>query len=375
MAINLIGIAITALFLLFILLKKEKQLSDYWLLAYNVTIIVFLFSDWWMQYDLQIVNFILFNLSSVYLFPLLMFYALLLIEGEQQIHRPWWWLFSLAIAFSLFLFFDFAFWTDYQPAVLHRAYTDPTLIYHFFYKGNFIFTISVLSWFLRQLRHYRQRIKNFYSSIETLRLQWLTNFAWVYLLVNVVTLLSYLAYNVRWVNDIEQVLLLTNGVMVTGLFYLSFHGIRQYSTAEFQREEKGTDSAATSPSNIKYRTSALSEEDLVALYQGFTQLLEGEELYREPQLKIQQVAERLSTSSHKLSQAINTKAGQSFFELVNSYRVAHFKRSLLQDNRQSLTILAQGLDSGFNSKASLNRIFKSHTGMTPREFQKSQHPE
>jgi len=34
------------------------------------------------------------------------------------------------------------------------------------------------------------------------------------------------------------------------------------------------------------------------------------------------------------------------------------------------TILALGLESGFNSKASLNRVFKEATGISPSEYQK-----
>ena len=39
------------------------------------------------------------------------------------------------------------------------------------------------------------------------------------------------------------------------------------------------------------------------------------------------------------------------------------------DNNK-FTILALGLDSGFNSKATLNRIFKKQTGYSPMEYRK-----
>ena len=37
--------------------------------------------------------------------------------------------------------------------------------------------------------------------------------------------------------------------------------------------------------------------------------------------------------------------------------------------QKRFTILALGLESGFNSKASLNRVFKEETGLSPREYQ------
>ncbi|MEO0469784.1 MAG: helix-turn-helix domain-containing protein, partial [Bacteroidota bacterium] len=69
---------------------------------------------------------------------------------------------------------------------------------------------------------------------------------------------------------------------------------------------------------------------------------------------------------------INTIGKKAFYDFVNQYRVGHFKLLLRDPNQQHLTILALGLESGFNSKASLNRIFKQHTGLSPREYQKAE---
>ncbi len=62
--------------------------------------------------------------------------------------------------------------------------------------------------------------------------------------------------------------------------------------------------------------------------------------------------------------------GKTFSEFLNEYRVNEVKEKLKTEDRSLQTILAIALDSGFNSKASFNRVFKKHTGLTPSEYVK-----
>src|SRR5690606_41905073 len=73
--------------------------------------------------------------------------------------------------------------------------------------------------------------------------------------------------------------------------------------------------------------------------------------------------------SHHLSQVINVSQERSFFDFINRYRIDHAK-GLLSDPARAGNILEIALASGFNSKASFNRVFKKETGMTPSAFKK-----
>ena len=46
--------------------------------------------------------------------------------------------------------------------------------------------------------------------------------------------------------------------------------------------------------------------------------------------------------------------------------------SIQKGDYQLKTLLGLGLDAGFNSKASFNRIFKNQTGVTPSMYIKTQ---
>lgn len=84
---------------------------------------------------------------------------------------------------------------------------------------------------------------------------------------------------------------------------------------------------------------------------------------------MQYLASRLGVTNHNISQALNETAGKSFYDYVNDYRLRDFQKLLADPGKKHFTILALGMESGFNSKASINRIFKKQLGETPREYQ------
>jgi AraC-like DNA-binding protein len=63
--------------------------------------------------------------------------------------------------------------------------------------------------------------------------------------------------------------------------------------------------------------------------------------------------------------------GINFNDYVNQFRVGEVKKKLLQAEWAHLTITGIAFESGFNSKASFQRIFKEQTGMSPSEFRKA----
>ena len=65
-------------------------------------------------------------------------------------------------------------------------------------------------------------------------------------------------------------------------------------------------------------------------------------------------------------------AKMPFYDYVSTFRVKHLKGLLTKLDNRKFTILALAIESGFNSKATLNRVFKQQVGMTPKGFQKSQ---
>lgn len=104
------------------------------------------------------------------------------------------------------------------------------------------------------------------------------------------------------------------------------------------------------------------------IHQSLLRLFEEKAVYLQPQYGLKDLANDLNESTHTVSRVINTIEKRSFYDLVNGYRVKHLQQLLKDPTNRQYTILALGLDSGFNSKASINRIFKKMTGMTPKQY-------
>ena len=97
-----------------------------------------------------------------------------------------------------------------------------------------------------------------------------------------------------------------------------------------------------------------------------TMKLEGERAYLDEEISLAAFAYELDLEPYLLSRFLNIHLQTTFIRLINSYRVNEAKTLLTSHPEDS--ILAIAFASGFNSKASFNRIFKRATGMTPSEY-------
>ena len=123
--------------------------------------------------------------------------------------------------------------------------------------------------------------------------------------------------------------------------------------------------------NGKSSEAGLSSEIIESHALRLSQLMEHDRLYTRPDLSLEELAEAMSLNRHNLSQVINEGLNQSFFDFVNSWRLKDFENRIRQGDHQQINILAVGLESGFNSKATLYRAFKKHYGVAPKEYLKN----
>lgn len=121
----------------------------------------------------------------------------------------------------------------------------------------------------------------------------------------------------------------------------------------------------------KYEKSALTSARAETYLAKLQHVMLEEKLYTNSELKLADLAERLDLSPHHLSQIINEKLGQNFFDFINHYRIAAAQQWLDDPAKQNYTILSIALEVGFNNKASFNAAFKKHTGMTPSQFREA----
>lgn len=121
-----------------------------------------------------------------------------------------------------------------------------------------------------------------------------------------------------------------------------------------------------------YQKTRLQRVDVDAMEKQLELLMSQEKLYRDEDLTLGRVAELLGTSSHVLSELINSKRKMNFSRFVNTYRVEEAARILAA--QRDANILSVAFLVGFNSKANFNLAFKSILGTTPRQYISNSRP-
>jgi AraC-like DNA-binding protein len=236
---------------------------------------------------------------------------------------------------------------------------------------------------LRELNRYQRSIHQLFS--ETSRI----NLRWVRWLINgslgliIVTFLFYTMI-LRFPEQVNLWVLIITTFVSIYIYLATFKGITQTTIWQIQpgvgkeKIEKDMQKAE----QIELSDSSKNKNDVgslslnsksAAIIEGVLELMEKEKYYQEPELTLQNLADKLKVPSYQVSQAINEGLKKSFYDLVNGYRIEEAKRLLLDPVNRNYTILSVGFEAGFNSKTTFNTVFKKFTGLTPTEFRSNLH--
>lgn len=120
----------------------------------------------------------------------------------------------------------------------------------------------------------------------------------------------------------------------------------------------------------KYSNKRIQEAEASPLAQRLQALMEREQLYRNPKLKLSDLAAQLSISPHQLSQLLNDNLGKSFNTFVNEYRVSAACRQI--SALEHLSLEGIGFEVGFSSKSTFYATFKKMVGTTPAKYKAKQ---
>jgi AraC-like DNA-binding protein len=107
-------------------------------------------------------------------------------------------------------------------------------------------------------------------------------------------------------------------------------------------------------------------------FAALRKLLDHGKVYREPDLSVASLSQKLDISERRLRHLINRQLGhRNFSAFINGYRLAEAETALGDPAQAAVPILTIALDAGFGSIGPFNRAFKSHTGLTPTEYRRA----
>ncbi len=128
-----------------------------------------------------------------------------------------------------------------------------------------------------------------------------------------------------------------------------------------------------SPAVQKYADKKLDPSEVQLIIQRLEKTMKEKEFFRNPNLKIHDLAREIHISSHQLSQVLNENIRKNFTLFVNEYRISEACKLLAEPT--NLTIEAIGEEVGFNSRSTFFASFKKIMGTTPSVYQQSLPPD
>jgi AraC-like DNA-binding protein len=282
------------------------------------------------------------------------------------------------IPFGLFLIMGFASLADSSAGenffTEHRPVDQYPMFLLLFNWAVIIQGLSYVIVILRRIGIYDNEIRNVFSSIETRQLRWLRNItllaaaAWCSFSIEHL----FFSFHVNLSNFMFSSILIAVYLFTLGYLGMLKAEVLEASSpdAEIAMTHEEDVPAASAADASKYEKSGLTPETAAVYREKIIEVMEREKPYRQSDLTLSQLAERLAISPHNCSEVINTQLGKTFYDLINEYRIRDVRTALADPSQKHLKILALAFDAGFNSKASFNTIFKQLTHTTPSEFRK-----
>lgn len=226
---------------------------------------------------------------------------------------------------------------------------------------NILQSITYHIYILYLLKQYSRDIRESFSSIEKISLNWLKTMAVLGVAFGFFMLLTFAVGPMLDLPEFDSGVMITLA-MIMMLFVISYLAIRQPEIFQVAVDAKTL--------RKKYQTSGLSSEKSKKLKKSLLQTMERDKPYLNSLLSINDLARKLEVPPWYVSQVINEKFNQNYFDFINKYRVAEAKKQLADPSKTHLSILDIAYDAGFNSKSTFNTAFKKYHNTTPSHFRK-----
>jgi AraC-like DNA-binding protein len=202
-------------------------------------------------------------------------------------------------------------------------------------------------------------------------LKWIKLFFYFHVAI-IITWISLEVVEKAYPNDFNFILWLILNLLFYWVGYIGIFKFRlarnRYEIRKLIDKEVKTETIEVS---IKDKKTELTQDKDNEYLQDLVSILENEYIYRDPKLSRNDMANRLGISVGYLSQMINNNSKKSFSDYINYYRVEDVKQMVLNTDFNKYSMLAIGLEAGYNSKSAFYSGFKKETGLTPSEFKKS----
>ncbi len=231
-----------------------------------------------------------------------------------------------------------------------------------FIASRLIFMIQIFIFLIlgrKLVLQYNSRIANFYSNLESKTITWVNLLLYSFFVTSLMSIIFNLIGRSVFSGTIF-LLLIPSVIFSVLLFIIGFQGYMQnYTVVDLVADEQ--DQAGLSMKEYNQAQLKVKLLDLFVI----------QEIYKNRDLKITLVSQKLQTNRTYVSNLINSEFKCTFSEFVNQYRVIDAKKLLADSKQQNYSLNFISEASGFGSIQSFIRIFKEHEGITPGKYRDS----
>ncbi len=327
------------------------------ILAYSLGNLQFLLPDIGVISLNKMYNFVYLPWASL-IGPLLYFYVVLFLNPSKKIILVEKLLFLPFLVFLLLtIVYRIAFVTDYKNDSFYNFFKDIPNFHEIF---ALLLSIVILLVLIKKVFIYDKQNKDFKINIIRTNLNWLKTI--LFLMFSLTILWTYVMYRMLYYPEMVAPFYILWVSIAATIYWLGHIGIYNFGIISERKKIRNYYSETKKQSIIP----PVKNEHITAL----ENLLLHDKLYLDSSLTLESVAKYLQLSSSYLSRIINAELEISFTDYLNRHRIEEAKAYLENPEFSRYTIVAIGLEAGFNSKSTFFYVFKKVTGKTPLAYQR-----
>ncbi len=271
------------------------------------------------------------------------------------------------LPFGVFLIQNYSVFFRFDMATRIAIIKTESFVAHpmFLPMSMLIATVPVVYciWGLWLVKRYNAKLKVYFSHLNDIDLSWLRLLLLVSLVFYAVISYAFAIMVHHKLATFGHLQLVSFSFTFLYLLILGIYGHRQINL--FASRAIDIDLEAT-PQPPKDETRLDDHEK--QFVDTLLQAMELQKPHLNPDLTLAQLAQLVKVKPEYLSEILNARLNQNFYDFINHYRINEFKHRCRMPENKNLTLMAIAFDSGFNSKATFNRVFKKVSGQTPGEF-------
>jgi len=374
--IALMGLGQVLLIIVLILFKNRKQTKDYLLAVVLFLIGCELFYQFMdlpvtQQSDNRII--ILDQIYWALLGPVMLFYINFVTGKSTKFHYRY---FIHLLPLIIILI----------PYVRYMSSGADVRFYHYIGNSDFLNKALVFMWdwatpayflvILFLIRAHKNQVRNYFSNLYKKDLKWakyLTGGFFIYMIIGFALIYASEIVPLNLGVNLNHISIIVLEIYILGIGIYGYKQEQIFSESnylEIQKNYLQSSLLQFIEKEKKYEKSGLTRDEQNAISAQLQTFMKEEKPYLDCDFTIGDLAEKLSTSVHKLSQVINEEFNQNFYEFINRYRIEEIKQYLHNPRYDHLKIMSLAYDCGFNSKSAFYAAFRKITDETPTEYRK-----